>query len=120
MRFGCETAAAASLRHQPADLRGLLADASLPPPPRDGLDQPSQRALADRDLLDVRDARAAVHGLDVEPCVERLGEPELLRDVDAVRRVPPVPVDDGARKPPHELAVLPRHHPVGLFGSGWF
>ena len=65
----------------------------------------------------MRDARAAVDGLDVEPGVERLREPELLRDVEAVRRVPPVPVDHGAGELAHERAILASHHAVGAIAE---
>jgi hypothetical protein len=98
---------------QPRDLVDLLDDGVCEPLSADPVVQPAQRSAAEVHLLDVMDADTSVDLVDLEPGVQMLRDTVLERDVDAVRRLPPVAGDHRARELSEEPAVLAGDHPVG-------
>jgi hypothetical protein len=58
------------------------------------------------------DAGAALDLVDLEPGVQMLRHAVLERDIDAMRRVPPVAGDHRPREPTEEASVFAGDHPV--------
>src|SRR5215831_18166706 len=97
---------------EPRDLADLLPHRLGEPAAGDDVVQAAQGSPPHLDLLHVVNAGAAFDLVDLEPGMDRSRHAALEAHVDAVRRLPAVARDHGARQEAEELAVLARDHAV--------